>query len=385
MRLVPTILFWVAVGWVFYVFIGYTLLMALLSRLRPRPLARCADYRPRIALVMAAYNEERNITERLENYLDLDYPRELLSFLIGSDGSTDGTDAIIERYCAMDPSMTLQRFNRVGKTRIIYDLAARTDADVILFTDADIVFANDALKVIAGCMSDPTVGGVIGRMSYRDSAANAGNRGQGKYLQLENRLRAWESLFWTTVGPSGECFAVRRGSYSPMTDYRLSDDNHLVITIPLNGLRVWYEPTLAVVELNKRSLETESRRRLRMGQQATATFLAHPETRWPWRSLVGFEIWSHKLLRNLVAIPIWLLALCALLLAPGSTFFAAVAAMVLLWGLAMLGGYIGDRLSVNVRLLQYPLYFTSMLNSLAIGSVRAVFSGGLDRWNSPRM
>ncbi len=385
MTLALTILFWFAVAWLGYVFVGYTLLMALLARLRPRPLKRDGGYLPRVCLVMAAYNEERNIAEKLENYRTLDYPRELLTFAIGSDGSADATDAIIERYAADDPSITLARYNRVGKTRIVYELAEQADADVIVFTDADILIAPDGLRVIASCFADPTVGGVIGRMAYRDESTNAGNRGQGKYLELENMLRTWESLFWTTVGPSGECFAVRAGSYPPLRDYRLSDDNHLVITIPLGGRRVWYEPTLTVTEINKRSLNTEARRRLRMGQQAMATFLAHRETRLPWRSLVGFQIWSHKLLRNLAAIPIWIAAATALALAPGSTLFLAIAAVIVLWGLMMAVAWLGDRFSIRIGAFQYALYFTSMLNSLTIGSMRAVFGGGLEKWNSQRL
>lgn len=384
MTLALTILFWVSVAWLAYVFAGYTLIMALLARIRPRPIRRSAEYLPNICVVMAVYNEERNITEKLENYRALDYPAGLVTMMIGSDGSTDATDGIIERYRAEDASISLRRFDRVGKTRIVYELAAQTDADVILFTDADILIQPDGLRVIASCMADPAVGGVIGRMTYRDEAANAGNTGQSKYLELENMLRLWESRFWTTVGPSGECFAVRRGSYPPLEDYGLSDDNHLVITIPLGGRRVWYEPDLRIMEINKRSLATEARRRLRMGQQAMATYLAHRETRLPWRSLVGFQIWSHKVLRHTAAIPIWLLMISALALAWQSVFHTAAAAFAGLWCLLMLGGYIGDKLSVNLRALQYPLYFTSMLNSLTIGSMRAVFSGGLDRWSSPR-
>lgn len=385
MTTVFAIIFWCAIAWVLYIFVGYPLLMALLARLRPRPLAPRECELPSICLVMAAYNEEKVIGERLRNYLELDYPRHLLAFKIGSDASSDRTDEIIEGVSAVDDSVQLTRYNRVGKTHIVYELADTVTADIILFTDADILIERRGLHTIARAMSDPSIGGVIGRMTYRDSAANSGNRGQGKYLQLENRLRRWESLFYTTVGPSGECFAVKRAAYRPLADYRLSDDNHLVISVPGAGFRVWYEPTLLVQEINRRSLVTEARRRLRMGQQATATYLAYRATRWPWRSMVGFEIWSHKLLRNLAAIPMALVALCSFGLAWTSPLYAAVAIGAAAWGALMLGGWIGDKLSMNVRLLQYPLYFTSMLSSLAVGSVRAMFSGGMEKWTSPRI
>jgi cellulose synthase/poly-beta-1,6-N-acetylglucosamine synthase-like glycosyltransferase len=385
MTLPLTIIFWVAVAWIVYVMVGYPLLMALVAWLRPRPLKRRAGYTPRVCLVMAAYNEEKVIERRLRNYQELDYPRELLSFRIGSDASTDATDSIIERFAAADRSIILSRFNRCGKTQIVYELADGVEDEVIVFTDADILMEPDAVRKIVDCMSDPEVGGVIPRMVYHDPSANAGNSGQKKYLELEDWVRRVESLVRTTVGPRGECFAVRRGSYAHMPDYKLSDDLNLVITIPQRGLRVWFEPGFVIHEMEKRSLTSEYRRRLRMGQQAAVTYLAYENTRYPWRSLVGFQIWSHKLMRNLAAIPLALAALTALALAPGSPFFAAIAAGVGLWGLVMLAGYLSDRLSLDIRVLHYPLYFTSMLASLTIGTMRAVFSGGLEMWTSQRL
>ena len=151
MTLLLTIIFWGAVAWIVYVMAGYPLLMALLAWLRPRPLKRRPGYVPRVSLVMAAYNEERVIERRLRNYQELDYPRELLSFHIGSDASTDATDAIIERFAAADGSIHLSRFNRCGKTQIVYELAAGVEDEVIVFTDADILMEPDAVRrIVAG-------------------------------------------------------------------------------------------------------------------------------------------------------------------------------------------------------------------------------------------
>lgn len=382
---IATILFWFAMSWIVYVFVGYPALIWLLARLRPNPLNKSEGELPPVCFVMAAYNEERGIADRIQNYLDLDYPRHLLSFKIGSDASSDATDSIIERFRAIDPSIELVRYPRSGKTKIVYELAARSAAEIIIFTDADVLLEPDSVRRVAECFSDPTVGGVIGRMVYIDGDINAGSIGQRKYLDLENELRRLESLFWTTVGPRGECFAVRRGAYTPLENYKLSDDLNLVITIPLNGLRVWYEPSVIIREFTRRSLATEARRRLRMGQQAAATLLAYDGTRFPWRSLVGFQIWSHKLLRNLGAIPIALAALTAIPLAFEHRFYLAVSIVAAVWGAIMLLGALSERLSINIRGLQYPLYFTAMIFSLTIGSVRAVFSGGLEMWSSNRI
>jgi cellulose synthase/poly-beta-1,6-N-acetylglucosamine synthase-like glycosyltransferase len=385
MTLFLAILFWTTLFWIVYVFIGYPVVMAILARLRPRPIRSDAGYLPSVAFVMAAYNEEKVIAQKIDNYLDLDYPRELLSFHIGSDGSTDATDAIVTEYMRKDPSISLDRFDRCGKTRIIYTLAERVTSDIIIFTDADVVLERSGLRPAMAAFADPDVGGVVCRIIYRDMSRQAGSEGERKYTEIENTLRFNESLFWTTVAPTGPCYAVRPNAYTPLEDYRLSDDTNLSITIPLNGYRVVYEHDFLVFETTKRSIWTEVRRRLRMGQQSTATFLAYDGTRYPWLNLVAFEIWSHKLLRNLAAVPAAILLVSSLLLAGTSPVYTVVAIMNLTWIAILLGGAICEQLKLNFPVLLYPLYFTAMVISLTIGSMRAAFSGGLEMWNSQRL
>jgi|GEM_PF-999187 len=384
--IVPAILFWFGVGWILYVLVGYPILMYLLARLRPRPIRRNSGNLPSICFVMAAYNEERLIGAKLENYLSLDYPRDRLRFLIGSDGSSDATDTIIQDYCARDGSIELTRYNRVGKTRIIYELAERVEEEIIIFTDADILLERNALREVAACFADPNVGGVIGMMVYTDPTRNAGNVGQQKYQQLEDWLRESEARFYTTVGPRGECHAARRGAFLPLFDSGLSDDTHLVISTPLLGYRVWYEPRVVFYETTRRSVSTEYRRRLRMGQLLAATVFAHPETRWPWRSLLGFQMWSHKILRNTLALPLLLVVVSGLLLGVLAGGVYAVAA----WGViaylgALLLGALFDRMGWSARIVQYPLYFTAMFISLALGTVRAFSRGGMTTWSQERV
>ncbi|MBC8144652.1 MAG: glycosyltransferase, partial [bacterium] len=301
--IVLEILFWLSLFWLTYVFALYPLGMAIAAKIRPRPLKIVDAPLPRVAFVMAAYNEEKVIATRIENYLELDYPRELLEFHIGSDGSSDRTDEIIQSYIDRDPSIKLRRYSRVGKTRIVYEIAEELDAEIIAFTDADIVINSDALRHVIPCFSDPDVGGVVGHIAFIDERKTAGSLGERKFTDLESHLKRSESLVWTTVSPTGLCFVVRRGAYTPLENYKLSDDLNLVITIALNGYRVWFEEGMLITEVNYRTLESETRRRLRMGQQSMATYLSYHKTRMPWRSLVGFQVWSHKLLRNLAGVP----------------------------------------------------------------------------------
>src|SRR5512145_1148031 len=78
-------------------YVLYPLTMALWSSLTRRSRQMNDDYVPEAAMVVAAYNEEDILEEKIRNFLSIDYPEGKLTLYIGSDGSSDGTNAILER------------------------------------------------------------------------------------------------------------------------------------------------------------------------------------------------------------------------------------------------------------------------------------------------
>ena len=60
--------------------------------------------------------EAARIEARVRNILACDYPRERLEILIASDGSDDGTHALVERLAAEAPVRLFVSEGRVGKT-----------------------------------------------------------------------------------------------------------------------------------------------------------------------------------------------------------------------------------------------------------------------------
>src|SRR5687768_6281576 len=88
------IFFWTCVGLLAYVYVGYPLLVYLVSVLFPRPIHR-AEIEPHVTVLITAYNEELAIREKLENSLRIEYPADKLEILVASDGSTDRTDEIV--------------------------------------------------------------------------------------------------------------------------------------------------------------------------------------------------------------------------------------------------------------------------------------------------
>src|SRR5262245_17167205 len=96
-RLIAEMVFWLSAAALFYTYIGYPLLIALISVLRPKRVLR-GEYQPSVTMIIAAYNEERALAAKLENTLALDYPGEQLQVIVTSDCSTDRTDEIARSF-----------------------------------------------------------------------------------------------------------------------------------------------------------------------------------------------------------------------------------------------------------------------------------------------
>jgi len=88
--------FWVAAAGQIYVLAGYSVLLLLASTLVRRK--GRGQVQPTVSVVIPAYNEAKNLREKLENTLSLDYPAKNLEVLVASDGSTDSTIEIARAF-----------------------------------------------------------------------------------------------------------------------------------------------------------------------------------------------------------------------------------------------------------------------------------------------
>ncbi|MBI2317543.1 MAG: glycosyltransferase [Betaproteobacteria bacterium] len=164
--------FWIALGVLGYGLIGYALLVALLARWRPRPVAR-ADIEPTVTLIIPAYNEAGVIAAKIENSLALDYPREKLEILVASDGSTDGTEVEAARYG--DRGVQVIAFPvRRGKLHVLNDVAPKAASEIVVFSDASGMLGPPALRRLVRSFADPDVRCVSGRYRFGDQPRTLG-------------------------------------------------------------------------------------------------------------------------------------------------------------------------------------------------------------------
>src|SRR5437764_15051310 len=114
MKAAGDIVFWLSAAALFYTYVGYPVLIAAVSSLRPRRVKR-GEYLPQVSVIITAFNEERALGAKLENTLALAYPRDLLEVIVASDCSMDRTHKIAKEFALRAVKLHRQA-ERLGKT-----------------------------------------------------------------------------------------------------------------------------------------------------------------------------------------------------------------------------------------------------------------------------
>ena len=239
MKAVMQWVLWTNVGLILYVYIGYPALLWLLNKLKGEWLVGFGEsYEPRISLIVAAHNEERVIAQKLENTLELEYPRDKLEILIVSDGSADMTAEIVRRYTGRGVHL-LELLQNYGKATAQNSAVEHATGEILLFTDADVLLSPESLHQMIAHLSYDDVGCVVGRVVYSNERETVVTKGENAYWRYELALREQESRLGILAMGSGALIALRRSLFAPM-DPGVSEDFVLPMNVAMKGYKTVY-------------------------------------------------------------------------------------------------------------------------------------------------
>lgn len=370
--------FVVAAGLFLHSYALYPLSLVVASALRGQTEPRSADSWPHVAVVIAAYNEETIIAEKIENTLSMDYSGRF-DVIVFSDASSDRTDEIVRRY--EDRGVELVRIEgRVGKTACQNRVAERVDAGVIVFSDANSMYEPDAIRHLVEGFG-PGDRCVIGELRYR----SGGVEGESLYWRYERQLKRLEDATGTTIAGNGAIYAVDGGSYVPLDRDETSDFAE-PLSIVREGGGVSYAPDAVAYESTGGSVESELSRRIRIATRSWHTL-------WRYRGLlnplsypeVSYKLWSHKLLRWLSPVFLVLVFVSSLSLAilDGGYLFQLLVAVQLIGYLAAGAGWALDRRGITVpSAVHVPYYFLVANYGLSIGLVNFLRGDNIVAWET---
>jgi cellulose synthase/poly-beta-1,6-N-acetylglucosamine synthase-like glycosyltransferase len=359
--LVAEVIFWSSAVALFYTYAGYPLLIGLVSALRPRKVRR-SEIEPTVSVIITAYNEERDLTAKLENTLALDYPPGLLEIIVASDCSTDRTDEFARGFAAQGVQLC-RLAKRFGKTAAQNAAVEQAHGQIILFSDATSLYEPDVLRATVPNFADPEVGCVAGRLIYVDGSDSHVGSGARSYWGYETFLKRHESRAGSLIGASGCLYAVRKSAYVPLYHEACSD---FIIATKMveQGLRTVYEPNAICTEQTNRQSDKELKMRVRIIAQTFTDLWRHRSMLNPFRGgLYGVQLVSHKVMRYLVPFFLMGLFIASAVLASGGLFYRIMFAAQLAGYACPALAWMLDRLGIRSRLLAFPQYF--ILTNLA--------------------
>jgi cellulose synthase/poly-beta-1,6-N-acetylglucosamine synthase-like glycosyltransferase len=369
------VIFWASAAVVVYVYAGYPLLVALLSRWFPATPAATGDSRPRVSLLISAYNESAVIAQKLQNSLQLDYPRERIEILVVSDCSDDGTDEIVKGFESLGVRLVRQP-ERLGKSAGLNLGVREATGEILVFSDANAIYQKDALAKLVAYFSDPRIGYVVGNARYAQHGSQVPSAEcEGLYWKLETWLKSKESQFSSVVGGDGAIYAIRRELFSPL---RPTDINDLLnpLQIISKGFRGVYEPAAICYEEAGDSFDKEYRRKVRIVSRSLNAVYRAPRVLFPWvQPRHWLALVSHKLLRWFVPLFLILIAASSLFLFHRPLYRWIVFLQAGFYILALGGRLVGVR-RFSIRALYIPYYFC-LVNLASMFGVIQFFRGSL--------
>jgi cellulose synthase/poly-beta-1,6-N-acetylglucosamine synthase-like glycosyltransferase len=374
------VVFWSCLAVCAYVYFGYPALLALLSRVRPRPVKE-AEIHPRVTFVIAAYNEERNIAAKIENSLGVDYPANAIEVLVVSNGSTDATNEIVRQW--RDERVRLIALEQPGKAQALNEGARAATGEILVFTDADFFLDAHSLAQITYKFADPEVGGVCGaRGPGMKREGDATGDGEGLYGRWDKWQKVRESRIGSVFAADGLLYAIRKSLYVPIADPDQADDIAISARVVLQGYRLLFEPQATAWERSVVRAEEEFRRKIRVTNHSVRALLNLGRNLFT-RGFYSVELLSHKLVRHLVPLFIIPLFAASILLGRVNAFYAlALLGQAALYALAVAGALLRNSTIGHAKPLAVPYYFC-FVNAAALFGVISIFRGRRTRaWSS---
>lgn len=347
-------LFWASLAVVFFAYAGYALFLKLTTRELP---VRPGNTQPTLSIVIAARNEAANLSAKLQNLRSLDYPQHLIQTIVVSDGSTDGTAALL---AAQPNVLSLILPVCGGKANALNQAVLHATGEILVLMDARQRIEPNALTALTRPFADPSIGAVSGELLLESTDGAASGDALGIYWKIEKALRKLESASGSVVGVTGAVYAVRRELFVPIPSGLILDDVFVPMNVVRQGSRVLFEPAAIARDRIFSEPGKEFGRKVRTLTGNLQLVRAAPWLLSPSNPIL-FRFVSHKLLR--LVVPFLLLVMLVSTALAGGPFYRLVfAAQLILYGLA-LAGTLWPR-TTRWRAVAIPTTFT-MLNVAA--------------------
>lgn len=364
------------VGYSYFIYPLLLLLMPVKKQPESSEQTNTESDLPFQSFIITAFNEEKHIKEKIENTLQVDYPRELLEIIVASDGSTDDTNQIVRSF-ANENVRLVEVTERLGKENAQKQAIGEAKGELIVFSDVSTRIETHALRRISEVFQDATVGAISSEDRFISQDGSV--VGEGAYVKYEMWLRGIESRVNSLVGLSGSFFAARK-EVCQTWDISVPSDFNTALNSVSQGFRAVSDPKLLGFYPDIKSSSKEYARKLRTVIRGMAALFTKAEVMNPFKfGFFSFQVISHKLMRWLVP---WFMVLSLilnlLLLGEGWFFTLTMAGQLALYLSAALGGLIKSTQSIAPIKLCY--FFVQVNLAIAHATIMYMTGQRITKW-----
>lgn len=317
-----------------------------------------------VAVVIAAFNEEKVIEEKVYSILNNVPKNVIIDIYIGSDGSTDQTNEIIQKIQHSNLNVHLKVFpGRCGKAYIVNNLEKEIDQEVLILTDANVLFTKNTIMELLMPFENDNIGLVCSNIIKAPKHQNAVETIESQYISRENKIKKLESDIWEIViGAEGGCYAIKKEYFNPIPPNFFMDDFFMTMNVLEQKKNVLFQESSICYEDVPDNTKEEFKRKIRISIGNFQNLKRFYKLLLKINAL-SFAFWSHKVLRWLT--PIFIIALFLSLIILSFEIKPYLYILILFSGFSFLSLILPDRR--YLRIFNYIKHFLIMNLALFIG------------------
>lgn len=375
MKLIIEILFWISVGLIVHSYVFYPFILQLVAFFKKKKVGdkHFDDSElPKVSILMAAFNEEPVLRQKVETIFNTSYPTEKIELLVGSDNSTDKTNEILQELANENSNIKIKLFTkRQGKISIINQLYERAQGEILIVTDANVLFEKETIKNLLLPFKDEQIGLVDTSMHNYGLKRDGISVQEKSYISREVKIKNYESLNWgTMIGPFGGCYAVRKNLFVKIPSNYLVDDFFVCMKVHEQGKMAINRLDARVFEDVSNDLKIEFKRKERIAMGNFQNLKQFRKLLWPITKPLAFCFFSHKVLRWLGPFFLIFAFIANMVLAEGSVFYKVLFILQVSITLLPFIDIFLKKIGIHILLLRFAIHFYTMNLSLLTGFIK---------------
>ncbi len=369
--MVLEIMFWFSVFLLFYTYMLYPFLLRLLRR-RKKVNDIIYDKEediPPVSIIIAAYNEEKVIVEKIDSIYNSNFPFSKMEVLIGSDASTDSTNTIIQKLQKKYKNLHLTVFKvRKGKGNILNELVSKAKYPLLILTDANVMFDKSTVYELLKHFKNHKIGLVDAHMVNKKIKKRGISYQERYYIEWEVFNKNSEGIIWgTMMGPFGGCYALRKELFVPVPHNFIVDDFYINMKVLEKDYHAINDLNAYCYEDASHKIMEEFRRKVRISAGNFQNLMYFFHLLFSNIRGLSFSFLSHKVLRWLGPFLIISIYVSCLLLSFGNPYYIVLLYILSGMFLMIFVDVFIEKIGINSVILRFITHFYVMNLALLLG------------------